>query len=67
MSFGLDDFEADGHRSELYRPDGESRHSVPAEICVTCSDKDAGRLVAVSFCKVLGPLVSREYEDFLNG
>lgn len=60
MSFRLEDWEADGHRSELYRTDGETRHSVPVEICRTCSDR-TGTLVPVSFCTVLGPLVEQEY------
>lgn len=33
-----------------YRPEGETRHAVPAEVCGTCSDFEAGRLVPVAFC-----------------
>lgn len=37
-------------RPLIYRPEGESRHATPAEVCDTCSDFDAGRLVPVAFC-----------------
>lgn len=40
--------EPTGHRPMYVR--WESRHSVPAEVCDTCSDPDAGRWVPVSSC-----------------
>lgn len=42
--------EVTGHRPVLYRPAGESRHTIPAEICEACSDVDTGQLVPASFC-----------------
>lgn len=61
-----EDMEADGHASVDYRPEGESRHMIPAEVCKKCSDFEAGRLVPVSFCPVLGPLVEQEYREFIG-
>lgn len=42
--------EMNSHEPVLYRPEGESRFTIPAEICVTCSDVEAGILVPASFC-----------------
>lgn len=49
-----------------YRPAGESRHSPPAEVCGTCSDFDAGRLVPVSFCEQ-AKAASEEFHLWLSG
>lgn len=54
-------FEVGGHRWTDYRPAGETRHAIPADICVTCSDEEVGRLVPISFCPVFAPLVEAEY------
>lgn len=47
------------HEPVIYRPEGESRHTVPAEVCNACSDFERGRLVPASFCvqakALLGP------------
>lgn len=47
------------HLPVIYRPEGESRHSLPAEVCSQCSDFEIGNLVPASFCeeakKRLGP------------
>jgi len=60
MGYDPDDPESGWHESIDYRPDGESRHTIPAEICLACSDMATGRLVPVSFCPVLGPGVAME-------
>lgn len=39
------------HEPIMYRPERESRHTMPAEVCVTCSDFDNGALVPASFCE----------------
>lgn len=39
------------HLPVLYRPEGESRHSLPAEVCSQCSDFETGKLVPASFCE----------------
>lgn len=41
------------HEPLLYRADTEDRHSVPSEVCDTCSDFERGRLVPVSFCAII--------------
>lgn len=38
------------HLPVLYRPEGESRHSLPAEVCSQCSDFETGKLVPAPFC-----------------
>lgn len=43
--------EAGDHSPTLYRTEREDRHTVPAEVCDTCSDFDTGRLVPASFCE----------------
>lgn len=49
----------DDHTPIIYRPEGDSRHTIPAEICETCSDIETGLLVPASFCLLakakLGP------------
>lgn len=39
------------HESVFYRPEGESRHTIPAEVCRACSDFEQGILIPVSFCE----------------
>jgi hypothetical protein len=39
------------HLPVLYRPEGESRHSLPAEVCSQCSDFETGKLVPAPFCE----------------
>lgn len=47
------------HTPVTYRPEGESRHTIPAEVCNACSDFETGLLVPASFCdearRALGP------------
>jgi hypothetical protein len=38
------------HLPVSYRPEGADRFEVVADVCTTCSDFEAGRLVPVSFC-----------------
>lgn len=38
------------HEPILYRPEGDSRHTLPAEICGACSDLAMGVLIPASFC-----------------
>jgi hypothetical protein len=52
--------EVANHQPILYRPEGESRHSTPAEVCSTCSDFEAGRLVPASFCERSKAIMDRE-------
>ena len=49
-----------------YRPKGASRHSVQADVCGTCSDFAAGRLVPVSFCPEAG-VKSEELYAYIQG
>jgi len=49
-----------------YRPAGEPRWTVPADVCDTCSDFPQGQLVPVSFCPTAS-LRTQELYDFLNG
>lgn len=38
------------HLPVIYRPEGESRHTIPAEVCNACSNFETGLLVPASFC-----------------
>lgn len=44
-----------------YRPAHEPRWTVPADVCGTCSDFEAGVLVPVSFCAAAREHAEREY------
>jgi len=39
------------HEPVLYRPERDSRHTIPAEVCRACSDFEQGVLVPASFCE----------------
>lgn len=54
------------HLPLQYRPDGEPRVSVPAEVCGTCSDFERGLLVPVAFCDP-ARLNTEEYYAWLDG
>jgi hypothetical protein len=43
-----------------YTGDDEPGVNIPAEVCATCSDFDAGRLVPASFCPASAALMGRE-------
>lgn len=46
----VQDHAPDGeHRPLLVRWD--NRHTIPAEVCGTCSDPDSGRWVPATFCE----------------
>lgn len=53
----------DSHEPVLYRPQGESRFTIPAEICVTCSDVEAGILVPASFCPDSTRKMEEQYDS----
>jgi hypothetical protein len=54
------------HLPFIHRPDDESRHTIPAEVCDTCSDFAMGRLVAVAFCST-AKVRSDEMYEYLEG
>lgn len=54
--------ETNSHDPVLYRPQGDNRFTVPAEVCVTCSDIEAGVLVPASFC----PDSARKMEELYD-
>jgi hypothetical protein len=52
-----------GHFPVLYRPEGDSRHTIPAEVCSACSDFEVGRLVPASFCEQAKAVMEEEVPD----
>jgi hypothetical protein len=49
-----------------YRPEGESRHAPPAEVCNTCTDWERKLLVPSSFCPIAKQHSDQLYEWMLG-